>query len=752
MAVNVSAGFVVAIFTIIASASFASLIFNGPLNVFVPSGIRMALTTAVIVGALVAITSSCQGAIAIPQDRIVPILALLAAGVANGMPSASVEERGIAIMSGIVMVTLITGLFLYALGRLRLGNLIRYIPYPVIGGFLAGSGWLLALGGLRVMTGHAIKANDVFHLFQKSELGHWTPGLLLGVALFWMLKRVKHQLLIPALLAVAILIFYLVIGLTGVGTGGVRADGWLLDVPHSGSVQSVTFFTVLKNLSWGLLLKNLSVLATVLVTSVVSILLTATALELSLERDIDLNRELRSAGMASFVSGLAGGMVGFHSLSMSRLALSMGARSRWVGVVGALFCATAFWAGPAFISMVPRFVCGGLLIFLGLIFLWEWVYEASRKLTPLDYFVVIFILAIVGAVGYPQGVAAGTIAAVVLFVHNYSRVDVVSHAMSGADLRSNVDRPVSELKYLREHGEQIYVLHLQGFIFFGTANHLLQEVKARAADLGPNRMRFVVMDFRRVSGIDSSAVFSLGKVHQLAQRLGFTLIMTQVSPEIERLLVISGLRQMSSGSFRLFPDLDHGLEWCERLLLSNSSGLENLAQRRLCDQLREIWPSQVAPERLLGYLERESVGKGTYLIRQGERSECLYFIESGRVTARLEFANKDSLRLRSMGPGTVVGEVGLFLEGQRMASVVTEADCTVYRLTAESLKRICSADLELALALHQFMLRLLAERLTSTSNMLRGFQEQKMKRPRVEAAKGGEEDPLLTLSAPERES
>jgi SulP family sulfate permease len=213
----------------------------------------------------------------------------------------------------------------------------------------------------------------------------------------------------------------------------------------------------------------------------------------------------------------------------------MGALNRSVGVVGAVCCAAALLAGPAFISMVPRFVCGGLLVFLGLIFLWEWVYEALRRLTRLDYFVVLFILGIVGAVGYPEGVAAGTIAAVVLFVHNYSRVDVVSHAMSGADLRSNVDRTVSELKYLREHGEQIYVLHLQGFIFFGTANHLLQEVKAQATDLGPDRLRFVLMDFRRVTGIDSSAVFSLGKVHQLAQRLGFTLIMTNVAPEIEKL-------------------------------------------------------------------------------------------------------------------------------------------------------------------------------------------------------------------------
>ena len=76
-----------------------------------------------------------------------------------------------------------------------------------------------------------------------------------------------------------------------------------------------------------------------------------------------------------------------------------------------------------------------------------------------------------------------------------------------------------------------------------------------------------------------------------------------------------------------------------------------------------------------------------------------------------------------MGPGTVVGEVGLFTGGQRMASVVTEKDCTVYRLTAESLAQMRVNEPELAIAFHQFVVRLLAERLTSTSSMLRSFQE-----------------------------
>jgi SulP family sulfate permease len=723
-----SAGLVVALFTVIASASFASLIFSGPLIGFVPAGIRIALTTAVIAGLVVSLTSSSGVAIAIPQDRIAPILALLAASVAATMPSASTEQVGMAVISAVVLVTMITGLCLLVLGRLQLGNLIRYIPYPVIGGFLAGSGWLLVMGGMRVATGHPVRLSALGSLVESGELLHWLPATLFGAVLFVVLRRAKKQFYIPMLLPVAIGAFYLWLWAAGTGPEQAREAGWLPSLGGAESTRVVTAFSALKSVSWGLLFNNLSTLATILVTSLVSILLTATALELSIGRDIDLNRELSAAGAASFVAGLAGGMVGFHSLSLSRLALSMGARNRWVGVIAAAACAEVFWVGPSLVSFVPRFVCGGLLIFLGLIFLWEWVYEASRKLTRLDYFVVVFILAVVGAVGYTEGVATGVIAAVVLFVHNYSRVSVVSHAMSGADLRSNVDRPVRELKCLRECGEHIHVLHLQGFIFFGTANDLLKDVRSRAEETGRLELRFVVMDFSRVTGIDSSAVFSLCKVHQLACRKRFTMVMTQVAKEIRKQLEIGGLHPKDSESIRLFPDLDHGMEWCEQSLLSERSVETNGAHHHLPDQLDGLWPKEVPADRLLAYLEPRRVEKGAHLIRQKDPSESLYFIESGRVTARLEMNDGKSIRLRSMGPGTVVGEVGMFLGGQRMASVVTEDECSVYRLTAEALDRMRHEDPALALAFHQFLVRLLAERLTTTSNMLRSFQEGSSKR------------------------
>ena len=718
-----SAGLVVAVFTIIASASFAALIFAGPVRDYVSSGIYLALVTAVVVGSIVALTSSCHTAVAIPQDRIAPILGLMAGRICAGMPTATPQQQCLTILSAIILVTLVNGLFLYVLGRLQLGNFIRFIPYPVVGGFLAGSGWLLLMGGVRVMAGQSVNFHTLAHLFETHELALWVPGLAFGVALFAAMRRAKNQLLVPGMLVAAIALFYLVLNLSGHSTADARAGGFLPPAITAGDTRHITHFSILQISSWWVPLDHFNLVATILLTSVVSILLTASALELTTQQEIDLNRELKAAGGANFLAGLFGGMVGFHSLSMSRLALSMGARTKWVGVISSAGCGVALCFDLSFVSYVPRWVCGGLLVFLGLVFLWEWVYEGARKLTHLDYLVVLLILAVVGLVGYPEGAGTGIVAAVVLFVHNYSRVNVVSHALSGANLRSNVDRPVRELRHLRQHGGQMHVLRLQGFIFFGTATHLHLDVKRRANDASRPKLRFAIFDFRRVSGLDSSAVFSLSKVHHLARKLGFTLVLTQVKPEIARQLELGGLRPSDFPSLRFLPDLDHALEWCENLMLKDEAGGEEQRPIHLAHQLKELWPPGIDAAGLMDYLERQEARTGEYLIRQSESSECLYFIESGLVTVRLELDDARFVRLRTMGAGTIVGEVGLFLGGLRTASVVAEQPCVVYRLTLDGLERMRRQDPTLALAFHRYVVCLLAERLTNTGGLVRSLSE-----------------------------
>lgn len=720
---TVCAALVTAAFTVIACSSFAALIFTGPLDKFVGQGVWIGLFTALVVGVIVALASSCPGVIAIPQDRVAPILALMSVSMVAKMGTASARDKCLAVLAAVAVVSLITGAFLFVLGRLRLGNLIRYIPYPVIGGFLAGSGWLLVRGSMRVMTGQPLSLSTLPFYFQPAVLIQWLPGIVFACLVFFSLKRWKHPLTLPLMLLGAIGLFWIILAVGGISVMRAREQGWLPNLALRGGSTRLSSFFIINSAPWYLIGQEWSILGTILLTSVVSILLTASALELSAGEEIDLNRELRAAGLATFAAGLGGGMVGFHSLSMSRLVLSMKTRSRWVGVGSAALCGLALFAGPSVVLLLPQFLCGGLLCFLGLTFLWEWVYEARRTLTTVDYGVVILILAVVGAVGYPQGVGVGILAATIMFIHNYSRVDVVTHAYSGADLRSNVDRSMYESKLLRERGGQIYVLRLQGFIFFGTANHLLHEVRVRANDAAQAQLKFVIMDFRRVTGMDASAIFSLNKVQHLARNQEFTLLLSQVSPELNSQFQQGGLSGLADGGCKIMQDLDCSLEWCEDRLLTMGNGRQNGHSLPLQHQLQHAWPDGVNAQGVLPYLERLEVPAATHLIRQSEQSESLYFVESGRVTARLEFADGRTLRLRTMGAGTVVGEVGLFLRGTRAASVITDQPCVVYRLSVGSLERMNRENPDLSLAFHRYLICLLGERLTSSAALLRGLVE-----------------------------
>ncbi len=719
---TVIAAVMTGVFTIIAASSFASLIFTGPLQPFTGNGIWLMLWTAFIVGIVVALTSSLRGVVAIPQDRIAPIMAVLVAGVIAQLPNATPEEQCRAAMAALTMVSLITGLILFLLGRLKMGDLLQYIPYPVIGGFLAGSGWLLSVGAFRVLVGHPLTLGSLPELLSPGLALKWLPGLVFGILLFFIMKRAAHPLVPATMLLGAIALFYLGLALSGASLTEAREHGWL---PTTVAGQTITRFPgygPLGSVPWASLAHQFNIIGTILLTSVVSVLLTASALELATRQEVDINQELRSAGFATSLASLGGGMVGFHSLSLSRLAASMGAGNRWVGALSGAICGLGLLVGPSLIAFLPKYVCGGLLFFLGFMFLWEWVVEARHKLNRVDHAVVLLILGVIGTLGYTQGIITGVVAAIILFIHNYSRVDVVTNALSGAQLSSNVDRPVRFARELKEQGQSIYILKLQGFIFFGTASHLLDKIRLRIANGALPPLRFVVLDFRRVTGLDSSAMFSLRKAEQMGQKRGFTILICHASAELASELSYSEAPANGAGNLRLYPDLDHGLEICENELLKTMASAPR-QELRLTEQLQELWPKAANPAGLLPYLQRQEFPAQTHLILQGDKSAGLYFIESGHVTARLEFTDGRTLRLRTMGPGTVVGEISLFLGGVRTASVVTNEPCVVYGLTPAGLTRMEQADPALALAFHRFMVCLLAERLTNSTGTLRSLLE-----------------------------
>jgi SulP family sulfate permease len=718
---SITTAFVIALLEIVLAVSFAALIFSGDLNAFVADGIGLALVGAAICGLFVALLSSLPGTVSGNQDVPAAIMATAAAGIVGGMPAdASSDEIFATIITAIILTTLLTGAFFWALGRFKLGALVRFLPYPVIGGFLAGTGWLLISGAMSMMTGGTLAFDQLAPLFSPEVLIRWLPGLVLAIVLFIVLKRTGNYLYWIGILLLAIVAFFLIARLAGVSVSELEASGWLLG-PFPGGVRWQPIVpTIALDAYWPAIWDQAANLVAILIVSSVALLLNASGLELQSQKELRFNRELQAAGVGNLFVGLFAGLIGYQQLGISALNFQLKTDTRLTGLFAAALCIVALFFGSSYLGFFPNLVLGAMLLMLGLFFVDEWLISTWNKISRAEYAIIILIFLITAFVGFLEAVAVGILTAVILFVVSYSRVNQIRHELDGSFYRSRVRRPRPHRIHLEQVGNRLYILELQGFIFFGTADILLNQIRVRIGESGLPSTEFVILDFQRVTGLDSTALRSFDRLKLLAQEDSFKIIITGTTPIVKQ--------QLEDGNFGhdghtvlIFPHLDQGVEWCEDAMLFDSGIMQLEQMPSLLEQLQSIQPEEQPLDQLLQYLKREEFQAGSNLITRGEQSDSLFFIEQGQVTAQIESNEGRVVRLETMGAGSVVGELGLYLNKERTADIVADSSTVVYRLTATQLKKMEVDDPEIASALHRIIIHLLAERvvhLITTVNAL----------------------------------
>lgn len=721
---SLTAGLIAAIVTISMEISLAALIFSGTLSQFLAGGIGLMLFGAFVIGIVTALLTSLPGTISVPQDTPAAIFALIAASIALSMKKAEPNAAYATVVGAIAVTSIVTGAAYLLIARFKASWFVRYIPYPVIGGFLAGTGWLLSLGAFGVMTNANLSLSTLPQLFTPDTLFNWIPGLVFAVILLVVLRKSNHYLITPGALIIATALFYGYLMLSGISVAEASSRGWLLGPFPSGGLYQPLTPASLGLVNWSAILQNGDKIVTIVILSVIALLLNASALEVTVKQDINLNRELQAAGWANLLGGLGGSTVGYQTLGMSSLAHRLGAKSRLANIISALICGAALFFGASVISYFPKPVLGGMLLYLGLSFLVDWLIDARRALPTLDYILVWAILFIIASVGFLEGIIAGTFIAAILFVVSYSRVDVIKNALNGSIYHSKVDRPKLHRDILHEKGDEIYILNLQGFLFFGTIQNVLEKIRHRIDKNDLCKLGFIVLDFHRVTHLDSSAVFGITRLKQVIQANNILMVWTEVKPEIVKNLELGGLKDDTDNSFVIKPSLDEGVEWCENKILARQ-GMNDLTGfiEKVERQLQRVFPDLKGTERLLQYLEQRELREGEVLIKQGDPAEEMYFVESGLVTIELELPNNKRLRLRSIRGGAMVGEVGMYLQQERTASVIAAHPSVVYRLSAESLKTMQAKDPDVAVQFHEWIVRLLAERISNNNQIIEALME-----------------------------
>jgi len=727
---SLSIGLAVGILSVVNELSFASLIFAGSLSGQAIRATALPLFGGLAVGLVVACLSNFRASVSIPQDTPTAILAPTAAAMAVALAGSDPDTAFATVAAAMGLSTLVTAAVFLLLGRFRLGDLVRFMPYPVIGGFLAGTGWLLLSGSFGIMTGAALRLDLLDQLLTRGALLKWIPGAAMALVLFFGLRRFRNFLVLPGVLAGSLVLFFLVLHLSGMGLDGARALGLLLKTGGEAPGWPAFGPRDLALVRWDVILSQAGPLLTIPLLASISLLLNASGVELGSRRDMDLNRELVVNGLGNIVGGLGCSHAGYTTLSLSLFGATTGAYSRLVGLTSAAVCAGVLFLGAGLVESSPRFLLGGLVFFLGLATLWDWLVDGWRRMPLTDYLLVLGILLVIVHFGFLTGVGVGLAAAIALFVISYSRISVVRGQSDGARLRSTVERPLPHERLLQAHGGRIAVFRLQGFLFFGTANALLSRLTARMRDEA-HPLLCILLDFRQVHGFDVSALNSFHRLAQVARTRNVHLVLAAAPARFQE--QIRRTAGPDAEVFQMREDLDRGLEWCEDRLLEQE--LREMEKRRAQGGQDDFFLSVVddlmlhleqkelfeeISERLGPWLEERRLEPGRVFVAQGRPLEGLFLLLRGTAREYAEREGGESVRLRTMGPGTTAGELGVTQGRLSPSSVAAVSECLVGFLPAEKLQRLEQENPELALALHKLLGALLEQRLLARTALAAG--------------------------------
>jgi len=435
------------------------------------------LISAAVMAFLFAVFSDVPFVIAGPDSKPAAVLAAMAAAMTTPIVGrVATADEGLVLILVLVAGTLTTGLVLFSLGVFKMGRWIRFVPFPVIAGFMAASGWFLAAGGIHVLAGSAWSWNLLLQL----ATGLRAPQLLVGFALALaghLTRRFNNPLALPAVIIGGAIAVHTGLLIAGYSPSEARSAGWLMDLGPGIQWPGPALLATIGTVDPLVFLRASGDYVALVVVTAMTLLLSMVAIEVETRQDLDLDREMRLDGLANILVGLAAGMVGTVSVSRTLFNYRSGARERTSGMLAGAICLASFGFGTSVLGFIPLPVLGALLIQIGAEMLGDWLIKTRRSMQVTDYVQVAIIFLVIVAWNFVAGVAVGIITACITFAVNTSRIRLVKLGLDRSTYGSRVDRPSFQQEELVRHGNRIQIIWLHGFIFFGSAHRLLPHIQ-----------------------------------------------------------------------------------------------------------------------------------------------------------------------------------------------------------------------------------------------------------------------------------
>ena len=695
-----AAGFTSGLGLLVAQIAFGSFIFSGPLAPYSSQGVGLVLFGNFAACLVIALAGGYRGAIAGLSPALVIMMALIGSTM-----DAEGDALFVTTASALMIGAVATGVCCLLIGRYRLAILVRFVPWPVAGGFVAGIGGAVCLAAMSLM-GADTDWRAIPALVEPSQLWRWSPGAAFGIALYLAMKRWGNPLILPVSVALAVGAYHLALAALGISGEEARVTGLLLKSTSEGSLWPALRPADIVNVDVGAMAMQLPAMLTLMLVALIVVIMNIAGLEMAANQDLDWGREFRASGLASVVAGLGGGTAASLIVPASLRSKLFGATTRLTGIVAALVIGGALFLGDGMLELVPVPLVGGILFFAGLGMLDEGLLRSRKRLPWSEYGIVVLIFVVIVAFGLFEGVGTGMLATLVFFAVRLSRVDPIEARFTARERRSSKARSVPDRAILLEEGGRVLAYRLRGYIFFGSvcplADHLKQSLSGDACPV------CLMLDFAAVSGFDFSAVNVLARFLQSANAAGVQVVLSAPSEQL-RTGLERNLPPSDFAALRIEPNADRALEHCEEFVIAAWKAKASMVDERrasllerAADDLERHLERQIRFEDLMeelrSWLNPRHYAAGEALAGPGAPSEGLQLLTSGQASAH----EAAGTRSRQYSPGDAIWPVDPLDE--KTPSVTADEPCETMVLTPPARRWLEEHEERLALDLYRYLL------------------------------------------------
>ena len=683
-----------------------------------------------IIGATVIglIASTLGGTDRLISAPCAPAAAVLSA-FAIELTRQGVPEGNIILM--LLMLGILAGLFQVLFGMVGIGRLIKYIPYPVVSGYLTGVGLIIIGSQINKLVG-ADNSTAWFHVLVSPWLWDWRAVAVGGATILAMSLGPSLTNKLPGtiigILAGLATYFGLamqddsLLQVTGnpliIGALGASGDGYLASITGRwGEIGDLRLSQIAALLGSALTLAVLLSIDT---------LKTCVVLDQMTRSQHAPNRELIAQGIANVASSSVGGIPGAGTMGATLVNLSSGATTRASGLVEGISALIFALMLSGFMAWIPVATLAGILIVVGLRMIdREPLRFIQSPATVFDFGVVVTVVLVALTIGLIAASAVGVAMAILLFLREQIGGSVVRHKFYVNQMSSNWHRPESETRILEQKGDQAVIFELQGSLFFGTTQQLYAqldpEIKTRS---------FVILDMKRVQSVDVTAAHLLRQVRDSLSERKALLLLSNVRENLpngrnlREFLEQTGVTE-NQEYVRLFSELDSAIEWVEDRLLGEAEMPQ--VDNEVALQLSEMELFKNRKDETLAdlesRLEKRLYAAGETIYARGEPGDALYLIRRGSVRIFAPLGAGRTRHIATFGRGDFFGGLA-FLDGRpRGNDAIAASETEFYVLSLEQFNLLADEHKRLAFTLLTAISRSLALRLRHADTEIAMLQE-----------------------------